>query len=170
MSILRIDAAARRPFLHALLATSSALALAAPVGARADQTIGCSSSYNATCTLETGDTGIDFVVTMTDDGFLGAVENDVDVTATAGSQPIVILYHATGHDGSTSGDDGDNEARGIDGGEFNIYNNGSLTLTGGGSGGSGRLSLIDLQGFGALMRAARAAVNPPLLLLCPPDD
>ena len=147
MSILLRNAAARRPFLCAMLATSSAIALASTPSARAD-VIGCSTSYDKTCTLSAGDTGIAFAPTLSQDGFLGYVENDVDVTATAGSQPIVIDYHATGSSGSTSGDDGNDKARGVDGGEFFITNRGSLTLTGGGTGGGGRLSLIDLQGFG----------------------
>ena len=147
MSIRPRDAASRRPLVHVLLATSSVLALGVQA-ARGDDIVQCSTSSNQTCELTTGDTGANFNSTVTDNGFTASVQNSSTLTATAGSQPIMVLFHATGSDGDSDGDDGDGLARGIDGGEITVSNSGSMTLAGGGSGGSGRLSVIDVQGFG----------------------
>ena len=84
------NAASRRSFRCALLASTSALALSQTPRAAADQIVTCSASYAQTCTLETGDTGALFDYTLSDDGFLAYVVNDANLRATAGSQPIII--------------------------------------------------------------------------------
>ena len=142
------NVASRRSFRCALLASTSALALSQTPRAAADQIVTCSASYAQTCSLETGDTGALFDYTLSEDGFLAYVVNDANLRATAGSQPIIIQIHATGSSGSTDGDDGDGEARGVDGGEVIITNNESMTLVGGGSGGSGVLAGINVEATG----------------------